>query len=286
VRVSGIERGQQDGHGLGVRRKAPILRGVQYLGTALFGVSSFFRVAKITITPNNEQKLVQMIAVFSIVDTINKKQTHNPPTSPFQLHGILLQSWIWYVIDVGVSNQFMESNMRQAESPFEAHFRVAPWPGILTGISLFVTILLCGVSYAVYKAFPPRGVAHLFGLLVAFIPFLIAPLPALFMVRGYELDGTNLRIKRLLWYTVIPLVGISQMTRVPLLLKDTRRVVGNGGLFSFTGRYRHPRHGNYRAFITDWKRSVVLKMPDATIAVSPEDPNQFMAALRNRFTAL
>ena len=58
---------------------------------------------------------------------------------------------------------------------------------------------------------------------------------------------------------------------------------GNGGLFSFSGRFRNREVGPYRAFVTDWTRAVVLFVPGRAIVVSPADPAAFVRAVAARF---
>ena len=176
--------------------------------------------------------------------------------------------------------------MGQAFNQDSIYFRVAPWPALLTWVSLLATVLLCAVSYAAWLAIPPHEAVHVVGTIVASLPPMIIPIALLFVVRGYEFDDTELRIERLFWHTVISLDGISQVSSDPSLLKGSLRIFGNGGLFSFTGYYRNKRIGNYRAFITDWKHSVVLMLPGGVIAVSPENPAQFIAELQKNFAAL
>lgn len=163
-------------------------------------------------------------------------------------------------------------------------FAVAPWPPLLVGMSAFSSLLLVGVGFAASRAIPSQlGAAHLVGSLVAWVPPAIAAGALLFVVRGYELDRDELRVRRLLWETVIPLAGLREATREPDLLQGTRRVAGNGGMFSFTGTYQHPRLGRYRALLTDWRQSVALKLPDQVVVVSPADPTAFLDALRAWF---
>jgi hypothetical protein len=51
---------------------------------------------------------------------------------------------------------------------------------------------------------------------------------------------------------------------------------GNGGLFSFTGVFRSPKLGRYRAYVTDPARTVILRFAERIAVVSPEDPDAFV----------
>jgi hypothetical protein len=57
------------------------------------------------------------------------------------------------------------------------------------------------------------------------------------------------------------------------------RVFGNGGLFSFTGLYQNKRLGSYRAYVTDDKRTVVVRLKEKTIVISPEFPDEFVRTI-------
>jgi hypothetical protein len=66
-------------------------------------------------------------------------------------------------------------------------------------------------------------------------------------------------------------------------MKGSIRLFGNGGLFSFTGLYRNKKLGNYRAFVNDWHKCVILRFAKRTIVVSPNDPDGFVAVVEERF---
>lgn len=52
----------------------------------------------------------------------------------------------------------------------------------------------------------------------------------------------------------------------------------NGGLFAFVGNFHTSDLGAYRAYVTDGMKAVVLKFTDKTIVVSPDEPEEFIAA--------
>ena len=62
-------------------------------------------------------------------------------------------------------------------------------------------------------------------------------------------------------------------------MRGSLRLFGNGGIFSITGLFRNRALGNYRAFVTDLKRTVVLRFPERIIVVSPECPEKFVAEI-------
>lgn len=166
------------------------------------------------------------------------------------------------------------------------HFAAAPWPGRLKAVSVLVTLLLASAGVAAYRAAPvPAGFTHGFGLAVAFVFPAIILASLLFVVSGYVLDGHDLLIDRLLWSTRIPLSGLYRVYADPAVCKGSRRVFGNGGLFSFTGLYRNKALGMYRLFATDISRAVVLVLPRKTVVVTPASPEDFVRSVRLAYPA-
>jgi hypothetical protein len=94
-------------------------------------------------------------------------------------------------------------------------------------------------------------------------------------VRSYSFEGSTLLIERLLWTTRIPLAGLLSATVEERAMRGSLRTCGNGGFYSITGWYWSPRLGAYRAFVTDQRRPVILRMVHRTILVSPDRPEAF-----------
>jgi hypothetical protein len=63
-------------------------------------------------------------------------------------------------------------------------------------------------------------------------------------------------------------------------MRGSIRVLANGGVFSFTGRFWNRKLGWYRAFATDPSRAVVLRYPKRTIVITPHDPQHFIMRAR------
>ena len=117
------------------------------------------------------------------------------------------------------------------------HFHAAPWPTSLKVVSVLGTAVLCGVSYAAYRAIPtPAGFTHNFGLGVAMVPLAVLVGALLFIVSGYRVDSSELLVERLVTSTSVPLVGLSRVWLDPAACKGSLRIFGNGGLFSFSVR--------------------------------------------------
>lgn len=115
--------------------------------------------------------------------------------------------------------------------------------------------------------------------LLALLPLLLLPGAALFIIRSYTIEPNILAIQRLLWTTRLPLSGLQSAEVRPDVMRGSLRLFGNGGMLSITGLYRNRALGNYRAFVTDLKRTVVLRFPKRTVVVSPENPEQFVAEI-------
>ena len=146
----------------------------------------------------------------------------------------------------------------------------APWGRELTALTIVGVALIAGAAaYAWWMG----------GAVVATL--LLAPLAAALalMVRGYELAPGELRIRRLWWDTRWPLDGAVSARVQPGVMARSWRIWGNGGLFAISGHFSNAALGRYRAFVTDFTRTVVVKTPHGTIVVSPDRPAVFVAAV-------
>lgn len=152
----------------------------------------------------------------------------------------------------------------------------APWGRSLIWISVLATALLLGVGLIV--PWFTRELAPPWVEPMLWLPLVIAPCALPFVVRGYVVAGGEIRVRRLWWET--RLSGTPVSARVDAeAMKGSVRTFGNGGLYSFTGRYWSRKQGSYRAFVTDPKRCVVVEYAGAMVVVSPDDPEGFVAAV-------
>jgi len=164
------------------------------------------------------------------------------------------------------------------------HFSVAPWPRSLKIISALGTALLVVVGIATYRAIPAAsGFTHAFGLAIALVPPAILVGSLLFMVTGYSVDESSLVVERLFFSTRIPLGGLRRVFSDPAVCKGSIRLMGNAGLFSFTGLYRSKALGRYRLFATDFSRSVVMVLPKGVVVITPHSPAAFIEHVRHVF---
>lgn len=158
----------------------------------------------------------------------------------------------------------------------EFHFE-APWGKALIIISSVACLLCLGISLSgIYGLGRHSAVTVLFQIIIP-PGILLCALP--FMVSGYSINSTWLVIHRLGWSTTFAIRDLLSATFDPTAMKGSIRTFGNGGLFSFTGRYYNSTLGAYRAFVTDLKTCVVLKFPSQTVVVSPENPQEFVERL-------
>lgn len=169
----------------------------------------------------------------------------------------------------------------------------APWGASLITTSILVALLLAAISAAVYFApklnrilYPEREVKGeaVCRLLAVCIPVVVLLAAALFTVRGYTVTRDAILVHRLGWSSAVPLDGLESATVSPGAIREASRTRGNGGFFSYTGRFRSRTLGAMQAFVTDHARTVVLRFPDRAagdqvVVVSPDDPDAFVALL-------
>lgn len=150
----------------------------------------------------------------------------------------------------------------------------APWGRMLRGMSVFSVVLILGIFIAIWVL--DKSPASRSALLL--LPALLIG-TALFVIRSYTIEPTELLIRRLLWNTRLPLAGLKSAVFQPKAMHGSLRLCGNGGMFSFTGWYRNRALGFYHAFVTDLNHTVVLRIGEKTYVISPENPERFVAEI-------
>jgi hypothetical protein len=146
----------------------------------------------------------------------------------------------------------------------------APWGGELTALTVIGSLAIA-VPVAINLS---RG-----NLVISTILLVILIVPACLTVRGYRVDAEQLLIRRLFWTTRWPLNRPTVASIRPSVMTGSWRLWGNGGFFGFTGRFSNAALGSYHAFVTDFRRTVVLETPRGVLVVSPDDPHEFTAAI-------
>ncbi len=153
----------------------------------------------------------------------------------------------------------------------------APWGLSLIIMSSLATVVCLGVAIALIFLPNHAGVQWL-----ALLPVAILFGGALFTIRGYTVTSDAILVHRLFWATRLPLAGLQSARIEPDVMRRSLRTCGNGGLFSFTGWYRNKALGNYRAFVTDPHRTVVLRFSrpsQRTVVLSPSPSDDFVAKI-------
>lgn len=145
---------------------------------------------------------------------------------------------------------------------------------LLTVLSLAVTGFAGYVLLGVSQARP----ALAYSVLALLVALILAC--GLFAIRGYELRGRTLVIRRVVSDKPISLSGLRSVAEDAVATRRSIRLLGKGGLFGFTGLFWSRSLGRYRAFVTDPAKAVVLKYEDRVIVVSPDPPSDFVAAVR------
>ncbi len=158
-----------------------------------------------------------------------------------------------------------------------ANYFKAPWGNRLKVITLLSSVFMLGLPAYLYFN---KLIGSVQGdRMLILLPALLL-LSALFVVRGYALTPSMLYVQRMFWQTKIDLSGLQSILVDPDATSGSIRTLGNGGLFSFSGKFRNKNLGNYRAFLTDQQKAVVLTFPDRKIVISPENPQDFERQLK------
>lgn len=154
----------------------------------------------------------------------------------------------------------------------------APWSKSLIVTSLLVTVLCLGISLGAWWGsvvkHQPAPVRWL-----TLVPLAIVCGSALFTIRGYTIEPDAILVHRLLWSTSLPRAGLESARVEPDAMRGSIRTFGNGGAFSFCGFFYSKHLGSYRAFVTDLRRTVVLRYATRNIVLSPARPDDFVGEL-------
>ena len=156
----------------------------------------------------------------------------------------------------------------------------APWGRSLklaTGLCLVIVfgIFLIGILVE------PKNVAY-WRIGMLWIPGGLLIVSFFFSIRNYQLLESTLLIQRIGWKSTIDLTDLKSVQVDPTAMSKSIRLFGNGGLFCFAGIFRNNKLGRYRAFATSPKNSVILRFPNRTVVVTPEDPDGFAEMIKNR----
>ena len=159
----------------------------------------------------------------------------------------------------------------------------APWGKPLRIISLISGILLIGMSFLLFFVLNRAPDSNAVAIVAPWIPLLIVATAAVFIVRRYQLSGDILIIHRLGWSNQYDLSQLVSISHDPAAVKGSIRNFGNGGLLSFSGIFWNKTLGSYRAYATDWSKTLVIKLPNRVLVITPDNPEEFIKAVaKNR----
>jgi hypothetical protein len=151
----------------------------------------------------------------------------------------------------------------------------APWSTSLIVLSVLTIVVCLGATAGAWLSLAgkhPPGAIGCASLLPLVILFGAAP----FTIRGYSIASDCILVHRLLWSTVLPRAGLESASVEPNAMRGSLRTFGNGGAFSFTGFYYSKRLGSFRAYVTDLRRTVVLRYANRRVVLSPAAPEDFV----------
>jgi hypothetical protein len=153
----------------------------------------------------------------------------------------------------------------------------APWSKPLRIVTAVTTAILLATSLLILLL-SHKGTGLM--LLIGVVPLLLLAIAIPCAVRGYVLTDQAIIVRRVGWRTRLPLSGLQSVSGDANAMRGSLRLLGNGGLFSFSGEFWNRRLGRYRALATDPSRAVVLRYPGRTIVITPHDPQQFIMRAR------
>lgn len=149
----------------------------------------------------------------------------------------------------------------------------APWDILL----ILITIIVVGIFVGLNIIIPGNAyIPHI-------INFSIVLGCASYGVYGYKIHTDTLRIQRLGWSIKIPLSEISKAEFRPDIMSKSIRLWGIGGVFGYIGHFRNRQLGNYKAYATHRKKTVVIQTTkNEQFVLSPSDPVEFVRALTSQ----
>lgn len=158
----------------------------------------------------------------------------------------------------------------------------APWSRFLKLTSAGVTVLILGVFWTV-APISTVDESFAFKLFLYLLPIVLLGSSAIFIIRGYEIVGDNIEVIRVIGRAKIPIDTIERVEFNPAATDMSMRMMGNGGLYSFSGFFRNRYLGSYRAYVTNKMNNVVIyRKSGPPIVVSPGEPAEFIESINSR----
>ncbi|MGC9157815.1 MAG: PH domain-containing protein, partial [Terracidiphilus sp.] len=117
-------------------------------------------------------------------------------------------------------------------------------------------------------------------VIVALVSAAVIALAYAYSPRGFEVSGGAFRVKRLIGSVVFPLTSLRFVRdATPADFRGSVRLWGSGGLFGYYGLFWSRTLGKSRWYVTDRSKAVVVTDGSQTVLVSPEDRDEFLAAI-------
>ncbi len=154
----------------------------------------------------------------------------------------------------------------------------APWAlslKITTGLSLFILIAIPVIFFSYASLANDLGRT----IIILFLPMFILIGASLFIIRGYVITSDSIIVKQLGWSKKFDLDKLKSIKFDPNAMAASVRTFGNGGIFSYVGRFSNNSLGSYRAYATNPSLSVILYFKDETIVLTPDRPEYFVSSI-------
>jgi hypothetical protein len=124
-------------------------------------------------------------------------------------------------------------------------------------------------------------VASVHNLVVAGLSLLVLLVSFAWSPRGYMLDGRSVLVQRLARNARIPLEHIQEARKAtPDDFRGCIKLFGSGGLFGYYGLFSTSKLGRCTWYMTNRSAGIVVITAGKTALFSPDQPEEFLAALR------
>jgi hypothetical protein len=104
----------------------------------------------------------------------------------------------------------------------------------------------------------------------------------LFMPKSYTLNDGNLSIQRLKGdaaFSISEIASAKAITKIDMGV--TIRIMGNGGIFGYTGFFTNKTFGRMNWFVTDKDKMIIIALTNGKhIVISPDDTEGFLKSIK------
>ncbi len=153
---------------------------------------------------------------------------------------------------------------------------------ILTITAVSLIFLIAVGTLQIFLGFQRVGSQRTILLCVGGYLLLLVCASLLLKVQGYNVTKDHLVVKWGAWTKKFPLASIMKVQVKPYALRGSIRLMANGGVWSYLGRFSSNELGRFSSYVSDPEKTVIISLADNTIVVSPQDPTGFVAALGSK----